>query len=457
MDGRRGGRCRSCLELARPPRGAADGRRGARDRGDRPGRARGAGRRRRRASRARSTFVVGTLGKAARLIRRLLSARALRRSTTWSTGPARSSSRRAARPPPAVRRRPGRTWACSRPSRSGSTGSPPTARDRCVRRSAPEGLNRGPPSITQIVPIMVRRGGADDGTSASGALERGRLRPGDPAADRARGPPRALRFHGDGDARAGGAAPGPPTRSAEAAREIGPCLKVRHDHRLMAILTRRSWEAGGAEPERCGVGGASSPASGVFSRHRDEHRSRQERSSPAVLGADADRGRQAGVAVSSPALTGMGRVPPGNDEAEALGRRRADTVIATGSGPLAVRGRDPPPTTATLRAAATLPSQSERRDLPLSTAFEPPMVAANPGPAGLAGSRVRPGAGDESRLRTPPRPGGPRRSSSRGGRRAAGPASSPTWTVRVVRGSEPRLPRWSSSRRPGSGRSTTPC
>ena len=76
---------------------------------------------------------------------------------------------------------------------------------------AAEGFVAGA-STTQIVPIEIGEAEPTMDALRAGAGAR-RLRPGDPAADRPRGL-LAPALHGDGDARARGAAPRPPTRSA---------------------------------------------------------------------------------------------------------------------------------------------------------------------------------------------------------------------------------------------------
>src|SRR6185312_1372245 len=142
---------------------------------------------------------------------------------------------------------------------------------------------------------LCRRGRDDDGPLRAGAGAR-RLRPGDPPADRARGL-LAPALHGDGDARAGGAAPGrlPGRRGGTGDR----AAEVRDDRRLMAI-SRGVWKLaeqnlGGAESAR------ESRASGVFVTGTSTEVGKT------VVAAALARtlaGEGKGVAVFKPAVTG---------------------------------------------------------------------------------------------------------------------------------------------------------
>ena len=154
-------------------------RRGARDRHARPGRARRASPR--PASRARSTSIVGTLGKALgsygayvcgeqEIVRYLLNTA---RSLIFSTAPAAAGGRRRAR----------RARAAARSARTASSACART-RARCAARS-PRRASRSPRATCTSCRCRRRRARRD--APVPGGARAGRLRPGDPPADGARG------------------------------------------------------------------------------------------------------------------------------------------------------------------------------------------------------------------------------------------------------------------------------
>ena len=159
--------------------------------------------RRRRPRAARSTWSIGTLGKALGCYGAYVCAS---RELTELPGQHRPPLHLLHRPAaPGRRRRPGGAGAARSAARAGRAAAPPTRR-RCARRSPPRASRwaaRGPRSC----PVEV---GDAEPTMAlcERVLERGVFAQGDPPADRARGH-LAPALHGDGD---------PPPRRAGARR-----------------------------------------------------------------------------------------------------------------------------------------------------------------------------------------------------------------------------------------------